>query len=73
MTTQKTITVRKPYYATQCEHCGWYGSSEDCGEINYGDDADITCPKCHKIMAGDNPEPKLRHLFDVWDGGMNWI
>ncbi|HKJ60907.1 MAG TPA: hypothetical protein VKA94_02785 [Hyphomicrobiales bacterium] len=62
------IIVKEPYYATQCEHCGWYGSSEDCGEIRYDDDADVTCPKCFQIIAGDSPDPKHHHRFKTWDG-----
>lgn len=64
------IIVRKPFYATQCEHCGWYGSSEDCGEINYGDDADVTCPKCREIIAGDSPDKSLWSRFKTWDGNI---
>ncbi len=47
------IPVRHPYYATICEHCDWRGSSEQCGIISYGDDADMTCPACLEIFLGN--------------------
>lgn len=47
------IPVRKPYFATRCEHCGWSGSSEQCGLIRYDDDADATCPACERIFLCD--------------------
>ena len=47
------MKVRHHYFLTRCDHCGWEGSSEECGEINYGDDADVTCPKCLRIFIAD--------------------
>lgn len=47
------MVVRRPFFWTRCEHCGWQGSSEVCGEISNGDDADVTCPSCHKVFIAD--------------------
>jgi protein gp37 len=41
------------FYMTRCEHCGWTGSSELCGEDSFGDDSDVYCPSCHKSIRGD--------------------
>jgi hypothetical protein len=57
------IVVREPYYATQCEHCGWVGSSEDCGSGDYWDQDDIICPSCCRSIRGDDPAPEHMHLF----------
>lgn len=51
------IPVRGMYFYTRCEHCEWEGSSEQCGTINYGDDADVTCPACHEIFIADEFKP----------------
>lgn len=45
------IPVRGRYYITECEHCGWVGSSEQCG--SYEDD--ISCPVCCASICGDEP------------------
>jgi len=45
------IPVRARYYITECEHCGWVGSSEQCG----GYDDDIVCPVCCLSICGDAP------------------
>lgn len=50
------MKIRHPYFYTRCEHCNWHGSTEVCGEINYGDDADVTCPSCHRIFVADEVE-----------------
>lgn len=60
------IKVRKPFYATRCEHCGWYGSSEDLVEHRNHDDADMSCPKCEKYVAGEDPPPEMMDLFECW-------
>lgn len=57
------IYVRRPYYATQCEHCGWLGSSEDLNVHRYHDDADMSCPECSEIVAGDDPEERFMGRF----------
>jgi transcription elongation factor Elf1 len=44
------IPVRHPYFATQCEHCGWSGSSEQCSLSHNWDDADVICPSCNQIF-----------------------
>lgn len=50
--TPPPIPVRKRYYITECEHCGWVGSSEQCG----GGDDDIVCPVCCSSICGDEPD-----------------
>lgn len=49
--TPPPIPVRARYYMTECEHCGWVGSSEQCG----GGDDDIVCPVCCASICGDEP------------------
>jgi len=49
------IPVRDPYYLTECEHCGWIGSSEHCGNGGYPDYDDVICPVCCSSMLGDGP------------------
>lgn len=51
------IVVRENFYPTQCEACGWFGSSEDCGCGDYYFQDDIICPQCGKSMRGDPPSP----------------
>jgi hypothetical protein len=51
-TTPPPIPVRARYYITECEHCGWIGSSEQCG----GGDNDIVCPVCCSSICGDEPD-----------------
>lgn len=60
--------VRPPFYATQCEHCGWLGSSEDLREHRYIDDADMSCPKCEEYVAGNDPDPQFLHMFEEVTG-----
>lgn len=50
------IPVTGRYFYTRCEHCGWHGSTEQCGVVNYGDDADVTCPACREIFLADEFE-----------------
>jgi protein gp37 len=38
------------FFMTQCEHCGWVGSSELCHLSQNWDDADVVCPKCDRIF-----------------------
>lgn len=49
------IPVRERYYLTECEHCGWVGSSEQCGGDAYPGDDDIVCPVCCSSIRGDSP------------------
>jgi len=53
------------FYMTKCEHCHWTGSSELFDEISYGDDADVACPSCHRIILAD----ELRTIDWVVAGG----
>jgi len=46
------IPVRKRYYITECEHCAWVGSSEQCGSY----DDSMSCPVCCSEMCGDEPD-----------------
>jgi len=62
------IVVRQPYYKMQCEHCGWLGSSEDCHEIRYDDDADVICPACNNSTCGRAPKERFRGRF-VYSSG----
>ncbi|UYW32465.1 hypothetical protein [Methylorubrum extorquens] len=48
--------VRGRYYLTECEHCGWVGSSEHCGGNCGPDDDDIVCPVCCSSICGDSPD-----------------
>lgn len=48
--------VRGRYYLTECEHCGWVGSSEHCGGNCGPDDDDIVCPVCCSSICGDEPD-----------------
>ncbi|CAO4177238.1 hypothetical protein [Methylorubrum extorquens] len=48
--------VRGRFYLTECEHCGWVGSSEHCGGNCGPDDDDIVCPVCCSSICGDAPE-----------------
>ncbi len=42
------------FFMTECENCGWIGSSELCGTDNFGDDSDVYCPACsHSIIADE--------------------
>ncbi|TXN33941.1 hypothetical protein [Methylobacterium sp. WL19] len=47
-----SIPVRGRYYLTECEHCGWVGSSEQCRP----DDEDVICPACLLSICGDGPD-----------------
>jgi predicted RNA-binding Zn-ribbon protein involved in translation (DUF1610 family) len=51
------IAVRKPYFYTRCEHCGWAGSSEQVGLCRYWDDADCVCPSCGEIFLCEEVKP----------------
>lgn len=48
------------YFATECETCGWMGSSGDCnggGQIgDTGDYSDPTCPVCSNMISCDEIE-----------------
>lgn len=44
----KRYPVRPRYYLASCDHCGWIGSSEDCGA---SPDDDVFCPQCHEVGA----------------------
>lgn len=48
--------VRGRFYLTECEHCGWVGSSEHCGGSCGPDDDDIVCPVCCSSICGDSPD-----------------
>lgn len=51
------MDTNKWYYA-KCGKCGYETSSENFGTINYGDDADVVCPKCYSTEVdeyGDYP------------------
>ena len=50
------IPVRGRYFLTECEHCGWVGSSEQCG-TNCGDwgDSDVYCPVCERAIDCNAP------------------
>lgn len=43
------------YYTTKCEHCGWIGCSSDTNlsGTHFHTDDDMVCPKCDRIMLGD--------------------
>lgn len=43
---------RKGFYMTQCEHCGWIGSSHLCGTNIDGDD--VICPACNRSICGND-------------------
>ena len=60
------MKVRHPYFLTRCDHgdCDWQGSSEECGLISYGDDADTTCPKCGRIFLCDEVEDGIPEIED---------
>lgn len=47
------------YFLTKCEHCGWFGSSELCDEVSYGDDADAACPSCKEIFMCDEVQARI--------------
>ena len=47
--------VRGRFYLTECEHCGWVGSSEQCGDGGGPDYDDVICPVCCASMLGDGP------------------
>jgi len=42
----RAFLVRSGFYLASCDHCGWIGSSEECGEDRCADDSDVYCPKC---------------------------
>lgn len=45
------------FFMTNCEYCGWIGSSELCGTDSFGDDSDVYCPSCKRsILADDYPD-----------------
>ncbi|GJE77194.1 hypothetical protein [Methylorubrum suomiense] len=50
------IPVRKRFYLTECEHCGWVGSSEHCGNGGGLIADDIVCPVCCSSICGDAPD-----------------
>lgn len=41
-----SFDVAQGYYLASCDHCGWVGSSENCGTDSFGDDSDVYCPRC---------------------------
>ena len=43
----KHYRVNPKFYLASCDKCGWVGSSEECGEDDFGDDSDVYCPACH--------------------------
>ena len=46
------VTIAGRWYAASCDHCGWCGSSEECGEdVGPVDDSDVYCPKCNRAGA----------------------
>ncbi|GJE54531.1 hypothetical protein [Methylobacterium thuringiense] len=49
------IPVRGLYYLTECENCGWIGSSEQCGTDSGADDSDVYCPVCDSSGCEDEP------------------
>ncbi|CAO4183093.1 hypothetical protein [Methylorubrum extorquens] len=55
MPTPPPIPVRERYYLTECEHCGWIGSSEQCGGDAFPGDDDIICAVCCSSIRGDSP------------------
>jgi hypothetical protein len=65
------IPVRGRYYLTKCPHCGWVGSSEQCG-VDYGcDDTDVYCPVCQEagceedatcVESAEHGEAVMRRL-----------
>jgi len=57
------------YFMTKCEHCGWFGSSELCHEISYGDDADVSCPSCTRIFLCDEVDAKLHWVIAGGESG----
>lgn len=70
------------FFQTRCEHCGWVGSSELCGEINYGDDVDVTCPECQEhgvfdelpeiewVICGGQSGRDARPMHPDWARGL---
>jgi hypothetical protein len=57
------IVVRDPYYPTECESCGWFGSSASCGTGDYFAQDDIICPQCGASMCGNEPSPQnMKHF-----------
>jgi protein gp37 len=42
------------FFMTNCEHCGWIGSSELCGTDVGFDDSDVYCPACDRSILGDD-------------------
>ncbi len=58
------------FYMTQCEHCGWVGSSELCGMDSWGDDSDVYCPSCHNSICGDEL-PELDQVIAGGESGPN--
>ncbi len=48
------IPVTDRYYATQCENCGWKGSSGQCSDGGAPDYDDVICARCHESIRGDD-------------------
>lgn len=59
------IIVKHPYYPTQCETCGWFGSSQSCGRGDYFAQDDVICPECHTSMCGNEPSPENMKRFEI--------
>lgn len=52
--TPPPIPVRGGYYLTECGHCGWIGSSEQC----LPSDEDVVCPVCCSGGCEEEPSEK---------------
>ena len=52
--TPPPIPVRGGYYLTECGHCGWIGSSEQC----LPSEEDVVCPACCSGGCEDEPSEK---------------
>ncbi len=59
------------YFLTKCERCGWFGSSELCGEMSYGDDADVVCPSCNEIFNCDEVGASVDWVIVGGESGQN--
>lgn len=57
------------YFMTECEHCGWFGSSELCRMSQNVDDADVVCPACNKIFICDEVDAKLHWVIVGGESG----
>jgi protein gp37 len=57
------------FFLTKCEHCGWFGSSELCHEVSYGDDADVSCPSCRQIFMCDEVDSRIAWIIAGGESG----